>query len=71
MSHHPAWSAVDSMEGDIRDLGLWASILNRLSTSQDPIEPEDIWVISRVLSAMAERLDAHRTDAFKKVGGRA
>ena len=71
MSHHPAFRSVDSMEGDIRDLGLWASVLNRMGTTEDPIDPEDIWVISNVLSAMAKRLDAHRREAFGKVGGSA
>lgn len=69
MSRHPAWNAVDRMEGDIRDLRLWASILNRMGTTQDPIDPEDIWVISIVLSDMGKRLDANRREAFGKVGG--
>lgn len=71
MSQHPAFRSVDSMEGDIRDLGLWASVLNRMGTTEDPIDPEDIWVISNVLSAMAKRLDAHRREAFGNVGGNA
>jgi hypothetical protein len=69
MSRHPAWGAVDKMELDIRDLGLWASILNRMGTTEDPIDPEDVWVISNVLSAIAKRLDANRREAFGKVGG--
>lgn len=69
MSRHPAWHPVDKMEGDIRDLRRWASVLNRLGTSEDPIEPEDIWVISNVLSDIGKRLDANRCEAFGKVGG--
>lgn len=71
MNHHPAFDAVDIMEGDIRDLGRWAMLLNRLGTTETPIDPEEIYVISRVLLAMARRLDTQRTEAFRKVGGRA
>ncbi|MCJ2068401.1 hypothetical protein MKK75_06185 [Methylobacterium sp. J-030] len=71
MSSHPAFNAVDSMEGDIRDLGRWAMLLNRLGTTETPIEPEEIYVISIVLLDMARRLDTRRTEAFSKVGGRA
>lgn len=69
MTQHPAWIPVDRMENDIRDLRLWASVLNRMGTSKDPIDPEDVWVISNVLSAMARRLNENRCEAFSKVGG--
>lgn len=69
MSKHPAFHAVDKMECDIRDLCRWASVLNRMGTSEDPIEPEDVWVISTVLSDLGKRLDANRREAFGKVGG--
>ena len=59
------------MEGDIRDWALWASVLNRMATASDPMDPEDIWLTSKVLSAMAKRLDAHRPEALCKVGKRA
>jgi hypothetical protein len=71
MSHHPAFHSVDGMEGDIRDWALWASVLNRMATASDPMDPEDIWLTSKVLSAMAKRLDAHRPEALCKVGKRA
>lgn len=69
MSKHPAWPPADRMDGDIRDLGLWASVLNRMGTTEDPSDPEDIWVISNVLSGMAKRLDVNRREAFGEVGG--
>jgi len=42
-----------------------------MATASDPIDPKDIWLTSRVLSAMAKRRDAHRPEALCKVGKRA
>ena len=46
-------------------------MLNRMATASDPMDPEDIWLTSKVLSAMAKRLDAQRPEALCKVGKRA
>jgi len=69
MSRHPAWNAIDRMENDTTDLRRWASVLNRMGCSQDPIDPEDVFVISKVLSKIGERFDANRREAFGLLGG--
>jgi len=69
MSRHPARNPIDRMENDTTDLCRWASVLNRMGCSQDPIDPEDVFVISKVLSKIGERLDANRREAFGLLGG--
>ncbi|MCJ2120647.1 hypothetical protein MKK65_29515 [Methylobacterium sp. J-001] len=70
MSRHPAWNAIDRMENDTTDLRRWASVLNRMGCSGDPIDPEDVFVISKVLSKIGERLDTNRREAFDMVRGK-
>jgi len=69
MNQYPAWYAIDKMENDTTDLCRWASVLNRMGCSHDPIDPEDVFVISKVLSKIGERLDANRREAFGLLGG--
>lgn len=64
MSRHDAFKPLFDMEDDVKAVRRWAGVLNHLGTSDNSIASDEIWVISKVLFDIGQRLDARWNEAF-------